>query len=63
MFDKTKTCKDCPDRTIGPPGCHSYCKEYLERIAKDREIKEKIRKEKKAWNDFNEVRHYRFRGK
>lgn len=39
-FDKSKTCKDCPDRTV-IPNCHDDCEGYLERCKKQREIAEK----------------------
>ena len=61
MFDKTKSCKDCPDRTVGPPRCHTYCEGYLERMEKHRIAKEKEAKAKKLRNDLIEVSHYHVR--
>ena len=42
MFDKFKTCKDCPDRSINPP-CHETCEGYLFRCQKQKEINDKRR--------------------
>lgn len=43
-FDKSKTCKDCPDRTV-IPNCHDDCEGYLERCKKQRIIAEKQKQE------------------
>ena len=34
MFDKSKTCQNCPDRTS--TGCHATCPGYIERAEKNR---------------------------
>ena len=39
MFDKYKSCKDCPDRTV-EPNCHTTCEGYLFRCQKTLESKE-----------------------
>lgn len=36
-FDKYKTCKDCPDRSVDPP-CHDNCEGYKARCEKQAEI-------------------------
>lgn len=36
-FDKFKSCKDCPDRSISP-SCHSICDGYKFRKEKQAEI-------------------------
>lgn len=61
MFDKSKSCKDCPDRTIGPPRCHIYCKEYLERVEKRHKMMESIREEKDKESAYRDVRNHHCR--
>ena len=36
MFDKFKTCKDCPDRSV-EPNCHSTCEGYIARCKQNEE--------------------------
>lgn len=43
-IDKSKTCKDCPDRTVFP-NCHDACEGYLERCNKRKAIAEKMKQE------------------
>lgn len=43
-FDKSKTCKDCPDRTIFP-NCHDTCEGYSERCSQRKAIAEKVKQE------------------
>lgn len=43
MFDKEKSCKDCPDRKVG---CHSTCEGYLKRCKKRDEINAKKKEER-----------------
>lgn len=50
-FDKSKTCKDCPDRSV-VPNCHNDCEGYLERCKKQRAIAEK----EKQYSDFERYR-------
>jgi hypothetical protein len=48
MHDKTKSCKDCPDRTA-IPNCHTTCEGYKvqqERWKKIRENRNKDREER-----------------
>ena len=37
-YDKKKSCKDCPDRTV-EPNCHMTCEFHLERVAKTEKIR------------------------
>lgn len=55
MFDKTKSCKGCPDRSA-EPNCHTDCEGYLVRQQNkprfseaDQYCKERTRKIKDAW--------------
>lgn len=43
QFDKSKSCQNCPERSIYP-NCHSYCQEYIKRVAaiKERNQRERI---------------------
>lgn len=41
-FDKTKSCKDCPDRCVSP-NCHSTCEGYLYRCEQNKQRREKER--------------------
>ena len=43
MFDKYKTCKDCPDRL---PACHDDCDGYKFRCEKQAQINKKRRESK-----------------
>lgn len=38
-FDKSKTCKGCPDR-VADPNCHTTCSGYLTRVEKMKELKQ-----------------------
>lgn len=44
-FDKYKTCKDCPDRSIDPP-YHDACEGYKVRCEKQKEINDNRRASK-----------------
>lgn len=50
MHDKTKSCKDCPDRTI-QPNCHMTCEGYLARCERNEMIRAK-KKEYILSNDY-----------
>ena len=39
MFDKFKSCEDCPDRTV-EPNCHMTCEGYIFRCQKNEKSKE-----------------------
>lgn len=41
-FDKYKTCKDCPDRSVNP-ACHDTCDGYKFRCQKQKEINDRRR--------------------
>lgn len=36
------SCYGCTDRRIDPVNCHSYCKDYLQRLAKHKANKESL---------------------
>ena len=61
-FDKSKTCKNCPDRTA-IPNCHDDCEGYLERCKKQRAIAEKNKQESDfeqyIFDAIERVRKYR----
>lgn len=44
-FDKYKSCKDCPDRTV-TPACHDTCDGYKFRCQKQKEINDNRRASK-----------------
>lgn len=51
-------CKGCKYRHIN---CHSTCFMYKEWKNQTEVVKAIIKKEKKTWNDFNEVLKYKVR--
>lgn len=56
-FDKFKTCKDCPDRTI-QPNCHTTCEGYIYRckINEERKANERKAKEFDSFKNEDEIR-------
>ena len=57
MFDKEKSCKDCPDRTV-QPNCHETCKGYIKRCEIRKERNEKARQEA-VYRQYEFNRKYR----
>ena len=47
MFDKYKTCKNCPDRSIDPP-CHETCEGYKARCQEQKRINDNRRASQKV---------------
>lgn len=50
MFDKFKTCQNCPDRTV-EPNCRTDCAGYLFRVEVRRRMREDIEPDSE-FNDF-----------
>jgi hypothetical protein len=49
-MDKTKACKDCPDRAIG---CHAACAGYAQRRAVSEEIHKRRLAGRRAYEDLS----------
>lgn len=57
-MDKTKSCKDCPDRSV-EPNCHMTCEFYLDRLNKHAEEVHERKKEVEIEGVIKSHRPYR----
>lgn len=51
-------CKGCPDRTIEPVNCHTYCEKYLEATRKWQEYKHNIDQARKTDYEYDRLKQY-----
>ena len=55
MANGFSCCYRCADRALG---CHGICKDYIEEVQKNNELKDRLRKESDVLSDVYAVKRY-----